>query len=83
LRVCSPTRKGHVSNSPAESPRLLAIQIKSKEEAIDWAKRCPAPHGEAVQGEIELRQWFELDDFGPSPAIEDARRLESELAKKK
>jgi hypothetical protein len=36
-----------------------------------------------VQGEIELRRLFELDDFGPSPAIEDARRLESELAKKK
>jgi hypothetical protein len=36
-----------------------------------------------VQGEIELRRLFELDDFGPSPAIEDARRLESEPAKKK
>jgi hypothetical protein len=70
-----------------ETKELIAgywlIQVKSKEEAIDWAKRCPAPHGEAVQGEIELRQLFELDDFGPSPAIEDARRLESELAKKK
>jgi hypothetical protein len=71
----------------AETKELIAgywlIQVKSKEEAIDWAKRCPGPHGEGVEGEIELRQVFELHDFGPSPAIEDARRLESELAKKK
>jgi hypothetical protein len=58
------------------------IQVRSKEEAIGWAKRCPSPHGEA-EGEIELRQLFELEDFAPSPAIEDARRLESALAKKK
>ena len=59
------------------------IQVNSKEEAIDWAKRCPSPHGEGAEGEIELRQLFELEDFGPSPAIDDARRLESELANKK
>jgi hypothetical protein len=70
-----------------ETKELIAgywlIQVKSKEEAIDWAKRCPSPHGEGAEGEIELRQVFELEDFAPSPAIEDARRLESELAKKK
>ena len=70
-----------------ETKELIAgywlIQVKSKEEAIGWAKRCPSPHGEGAEGEIELRQLFELDDFGPSPAIDDARRLESELAKKK
>ena len=59
------------------------IQVNSKQEAIDWAKRCPSPHGEGTEGEIELRQLFELEDFGPSPAIDDARRLESELAEKK
>ena len=57
--------------------------MNSKAEAIEWAKRCPAPHGEIAEGEIELRQLFELDDFGPSPAIDEARRLEQELAKKK
>jgi hypothetical protein len=70
-----------------ETKELIAgywlIQVNSKEEAIDWAKRCPGPHGEGAEGEIELRQLFELDDFGPSPAIDDARRLETELAKKK
>jgi hypothetical protein len=71
----------------AEPRELIAgywlIQVKSKEEAIDWAKRCPPPFGAAAEGEIELRQLFELEDFGPCPAIEDARKLESELAKKK
>ena len=59
------------------------IQVKSKDEAIEWAKRCPAPHGEKTEGEIELRQLFELDDFGPSAAIDDARRLAQELANQK
>ena len=71
----------------AETKELIAgywlIQVKSKEEAIEWAKRCPCPHGEAAEGEIELRQLFELDDFAPSEAVEDARKLEQELAKKK
>jgi hypothetical protein len=71
----------------ADTDGLIAgywlIQVKSKEEAIEWAKRCPGPHGEAAEGEIELRRLFELDDFGPSPAIEDARRLEEQLARKK
>ena len=71
----------------AETKELIAgywlIQVKSREEAIGWAKRCPPPQGEGAEGEIELRQLFELEDFAPSPAIEDARRLESELAKKK
>jgi hypothetical protein len=70
----------------AETKELIAgywlIQVKSKEEALEWAMRSPAPHGEGVEAEIELRQLFELDDFAPSAAIEDARRLEQELAKK-
>ena len=77
-----------IINGPfTETKELIAgywlIQVKSKEEAIDWAKRCPSPHGEGAEGEIELRQLFELEDFAPSPAIEDARRLESKLANKK
>ena len=59
------------------------MAVMTRDEAIEWAKRCPGPHGEAAEGEIELRQLFELDDFEPSPAIDDARRLEQELANKK
>ena len=70
-----------------EAKELIAgywlIQVKSKEEAVQWAKRAPAPHGEGKEGEIELRQLFELEDFAPSEAIDQARELEKELAKKK
>ena len=59
------------------------IQVKSREEAIEWAKRAPGPQGPGAEGEIELRQLFELDDFAPSPAIDEARKLETELVRKK
>ena len=84
----SPGGKRTVVDGPfTETTGLVAgywlIQVKSKQEALEWASRAPAPHGEAAAGEIELRQLFELDDFAPSPAIDEARKLESELAKKK
>src|ERR1700757_3320864 len=53
----------------AETKELIAgywiIQVKSREEAIEWAMRVPAPHGENADGEIEIRQFFELEAFGP------------------
>jgi hypothetical protein len=53
----------------AESKELIAgytlIQVKSWEEGMEWASRFPSPQGEA-DGEIEVRQLFELDDFAPS-----------------
>jgi len=51
----------------AETKELVAgfwlWQVRSKEEAIEWVKRCPNPHNEET--EIEIRQVFEADDFGP------------------
>src|ERR687886_2132044 len=48
----------------SETKELIAgfwlIQVKSKDEAIEWVKRCPNPTGE--MGEIEIRQVFEADD---------------------
>jgi hypothetical protein len=38
--------------------------VKSKEEAIEWVKRCPNPTG--AESEIEIRQVFEAEDFGPA-----------------
>jgi hypothetical protein len=79
--------KATVIDGPFDSRELIAgywlIQTKSKDEAIEWATRCPAPHGEHAEGVIELRQLFEIEDFGSSPAIDEARRLERELARKK
>ena len=50
----------------AETKELIAgfwlIQVKSKEEAIEWVKRCPNPM--ESDSEIEIRQVFEAEDFG-------------------
>jgi hypothetical protein len=66
----------------AETKELVAgfwvIQVKSKEEAIEWAKRVPFE-----DGEVELRPFFELEDFAPGPAIEHHRRIGEELGKQK
>jgi hypothetical protein len=51
----------------AEAKELVAgfwiIQVKSKEEAIEWMKRCPEPMGPGEDAEIEIRQVFEASDF--------------------
>lgn len=71
----------------AETKELIAgywvINVKSKEEAIEWAKRAPNPHGEGRETEIEVRQFFELEDFAPSAAVEQHRALEKKLEEKK
>jgi hypothetical protein len=62
-----------------ESKEIVAgytmIQTKTREEATEWAKRFPSPHGENADGMIEIRQLFELEDFGPSPAAERFRGM--------
>ncbi len=55
-------------------------QVKSKEEAIEWVKRCPNPTG--GESEIEIRQVFEADDFGDAltpelKAAEERLRVQS------
>ncbi len=60
------------------------IQVKSKEEAIEWVKRCPNPFP-GTESEIEIRQVFEADDFGPAltPEIrEQEERLRRQAAKR-
>jgi hypothetical protein len=52
------------------------IQVKSREEAIEWAKRMPNPAIGGKDGEIELRQMFELEDFGASEAVDRFREIE-------
>ena len=80
-------RRSVIDGPFAETKELIAgywiSKVKSKEEALEWAKRIPAPHGEGEEGEIEIRQLFELDDFEPSPAVDRARELGKELEKKK
>ena len=63
----------------AEAKELIAgytlIQVKSKEEAMEWAKRFPAPFGEDAEAEIEVRKLYELEDFAPSEAAERFREI--------
>jgi hypothetical protein len=62
----------------AETKELIAgfwlIQVKSKEEAIEWVKRCPNPM--PGDSEIEIRQVFEADDFGPAFTPEQREKEE-------
>ena len=66
-----------------ESKELIAgytlIQVKSREEGLEWAKRFPAPFGEGNDGEIEVRQLMGLEDFGPSVAVSRFRELKKDL----
>jgi hypothetical protein len=71
----------------AETKELIAgywlIQVKSRADAIEWARRSPNPAGPGKDGEIEVRQVFELEDFGEGPAIDEARQLEERLRRRK
>ena len=65
----------------AETKELIAgywvIEVKSKEEALEWAKRIPAEECEV--GEVELRPFYELEDFAPGAAVEAAKELGKKL----
>ena len=72
----------------AETKELIAgfwiWQVKSKQEAIEWVKRCPNPHKE--DSEIEIRQIFEAEDFGAefTPELrEQEERVRAQVANKK
>jgi hypothetical protein len=82
-RVRFEGKKRTVIDGPfAESKELIAgywvWQCKSKEEAIDWLKRAPFDDG----AEVEIRQIFELSDFGQSEAVEHHRKLQDQIARK-
>ena len=81
--------KRTVTDGPfAETKELIAgfwiWQVKSKQEAIEWVKRCPNPHNE--DSEIEIRQVFEAEDFGAefTPELrEQEEHVRTQAAKKK
>jgi hypothetical protein len=75
------TKRTVIDGPFTETKELIAgfwlIQVKSKEEAIEWVKRCPNPM--LGESEIEIRQIFEMDDFGPA-FTEEAREQEKRIA---
>lgn len=84
----SGTKRTVIDGPFPETKELIAgfwlWKVKSKEEAIEWVKRCPNPH--VGDSEIEIRQVFESEDFGAEltpelRARED--RLRAEIQKQK
>ena len=78
-RVRFSGRKSTVIDGPfAETKELVAgyiiIQVKSREEAIEWARRGPT-----VDGEVEIRRVFEDDDFAPSDPSGELREEDQQL----
>jgi hypothetical protein len=69
----------------AETKELIAgfwmWRVKSMDEAVEWLKRCPSPT-DATDGEIEIRQVFEMEDFGAefTPELrEQEERLRAQI----
>ncbi|MDQ1386608.1 MAG: hypothetical protein QOF56_62 [Acidobacteriaceae bacterium] len=88
-RVRFSGKKRSVIDGPfTETKELIAgfwlWQVRSMEEALEWVKRCPNPmEGES---EIEIRQVFEAEDFGPelTPELrEQEERQRKQMARKK
>ena len=85
-RVHFSGKKRTVVDGPfAETKELVAgfwlWQVKSLEEAIEWAKRCPNPTGE--DSVLEIRPVFETEDFGdavPKDVVEAEKRMRDEIA---
>jgi hypothetical protein len=84
----SGTKRTVIDGPFPEAKELIAgfwlWQVKSKEEAIEWLKRCPNPHD--GDSEIEIRQLFEAEDFGPglTPELrEQEERLRAQVAGKR
>src|SRR5437899_1820312 len=79
------TKRTVVDGPFAEAKELIAgytlIQVKSKEEAMEWARRFPNPSIDGKEAEIEVRQFFELEDFASGEAVERFREME--IGKKK
>jgi hypothetical protein len=84
----SGTKRTVVDGPFAETKELIAgywlWKVKSMDEAIEWVKRCPNPTGE--EGDVEIRQIFEAEEFGDefTPELrEQEERLRAQIEKQK
>src|SRR5215467_6016553 len=85
-RVKYSGKKRSIVDGPfTESKELIAgftlIQVKTREEAVEWARRFPNPSGEGVEAEVEVRQLFEMEDFERNVDTDRFRKLKGELGK--
>ena len=72
----------HIVDGPfAEAKELIAgytlIQVRNREEALEWSRRFPNPAGRGMEAVIELRQLIELDEFPPSQALDKFKQMEA------
>jgi hypothetical protein len=78
-------RRTEIDGPFTETKELIGgytiIQVKSREEALEWVRRWPNPLNH--DGEIEIRQLFELEDFTPSESIERFREIDIGVGKKR
>lgn len=83
----SGTTRTAIDGPFVETKELIAgywlWQCRSKEEAVEWATRCPNPAGAGKEGELEIRQVFEADDFGAefTPELREQEQRVFEQAK--
>jgi hypothetical protein len=72
-------QRSYVDGPFAETKELVAgytiIDVKSREEAVEWTRRFPNPSIDGGEAEIEVRPYFELEDFGESEAVERFRKI--------
>lgn len=85
-RVTYTGKKRAIVDGPfTESKELIAgftlIQVKTREEAVEWTRRFPNPAGEGFDTEIEVRQLFEMQDFEKNEDTDRFRKLEAEQKK--
>ena len=71
-----------VTDGPfTETKELIAgytlIQVRSRDEALEWTRRFPNPRGEGLEAEIEVRQLYEMEDFAGVDGVEQFRDLET------
>ena len=71
-----------VTDGPfTETKELIAgytlIQVRSRDEALEWTRRFPNPRGEGLEAEIEVRQLFEMEDFAGIDGVEQFCDLEA------
>ena len=76
-----PEGKRIVDGPFAEAKELIAgytlIQVRNREEALEWSRRFPNPAGRGMEAVIELRQLIELDEFPPSQALDKFKQMEA------
>lgn len=81
----SGSKRSVIDGPFTETKELIAgytlIQVKTREEALEWSRRFPNPVGEGLEAEIEVRQLFEMDDFEKNEATDRSRKMEADRKK--